>query len=144
MPKCRYFCLSLFAGLYDPVQDRLPPCIADHELVYNKDGSFDIAVSDEEDRPADIPASNWVPRQGVRDGLLVIRRFGVLPGQRVKTPSFWSMHADSPKQLKPTYTTYSGPHYAEKAPGHRFNRSLNLVPRECLRCLARRGAVVSG
>ena len=39
----------------------------------------------------------------------MIRRFGVLPGQRVKTPSFWSIHADSPKQLKPTYTTYSGP-----------------------------------
>jgi len=127
MPKCRYFSLSLYAGLFDPVQDQLPPCISDHELVHNEDGSFDIAICDEADRPADIPVSNWMPRQGVRDGLLVVRRYGTLAGQRIDMPSFWSMHADNPRQVKPSYTSFSGPQYAEKAPGHRFNRLLWLL-----------------
>ena len=127
MPKCRYFSVSLYAGLYDPVQDKVPPGSADHELAYNDDGSFDIAICDEEDRPTDIPVSNWMPRQGVRDGLLVVRRYGTLPGQRLDMPSFWTMHADGPRQIKPTYTTFSGPQYAEKAPGHRYNRLLNLL-----------------
>jgi hypothetical protein len=127
MPKCRYFSLSLYAALLDPVQDKFPPCICDHELAYNEDGSFDIAICDEEDRPADVPPSNWMPRQGVRDGLLVVRRYGTLPGQRIDMPSFWSMRADKPRQVKPSYTTFSGPQYAEKAPEHRLNRLLRLL-----------------
>lgn len=127
MPKCRYFSLSLYAALFDPVQDKLPPCICDHELTYNEDGSFDIAICDEDDMPADIPVSNWMPRQGVRDGLLVVRRYGTLPGQRIDMPSFWSMHADKPREVKPAYTSFSGPQYAEKAPEHRLNRLLRLL-----------------
>ncbi len=36
-----------------------------------------------ETRPADGEkgARNWLPSQGVTDGLLVIRRYGTLPGQ---------------------------------------------------------------
>ncbi|KAM3574116.1 hypothetical protein VYU27_003925 [Nannochloropsis oceanica] len=127
MPKCRYFSISLYAGLYDPVQDKVPPSSCDHELAYNEDGSFDVAICDEEDRPADIPKSNWLPRQGVRDGLFVVRRYGTLPGQRIDMPSFWTMHANKPRQIKPTYRSFSGAQYAEKAPGHRYNRLLTLL-----------------
>jgi len=127
MPKCRYFSLCLYPSHYDSLQDKVPPSLCDHEIVYNEDGSFDVAICDEESRPADIPATNWLPRNGMRDGLLVVRRYGTLAGQRIDMPSFWTMHADSPKQLKPTYTTYSGPQYAEKAPGHCYDRLLNLL-----------------
>lgn len=27
MPKCRYYSLTLYAGLFDPVQDRVPPSL---------------------------------------------------------------------------------------------------------------------
>lgn len=27
MPKCRYYSVSLYAGLYDPVQDKVPPSL---------------------------------------------------------------------------------------------------------------------
>lgn len=27
MPKCRYYSVSLYAGLYDPVQDKIPPSL---------------------------------------------------------------------------------------------------------------------
>jgi len=27
MPKCRYYSLTLYAGLYDPVQNRVPPSL---------------------------------------------------------------------------------------------------------------------
>ena len=124
-PKCRYHSLSLYAGLYDPVQDAVPPSLADHELVYNPDGSFDVAICDEEDRPPDVP--NWLPRQKVRDGLLVVRRYGTLPGQRVQMPAFYSMGPTTPRLIKPGYTSFSGPQFAEQAPNHRYHRMLRLL-----------------
>lgn len=127
MPVCRYFSLSLYAGLFDPVQDQVPPSLCDMDLVYNLDGSFDVAICDEEERPADISPANWLPRHGVRDGLLVVRRYGTLPGQRLDMPSFHSMGPGTPKELKPAHHSFSGPHYAEKAPSHRFQRLLRLL-----------------
>ncbi|TFJ82284.1 hypothetical protein NSK_006404 [Nannochloropsis salina CCMP1776] len=127
MPVCRYFSLSLYAGLFDPVQDQVPPSLCDMDLVYNLDESFDVAICDEEERPADISPANWLPRHGVRDGLLVVRRYGTLPGQRLDMPSFHSMGPSTPKELKPAHHSFSGPHYAEKAPSHRFQRLLRVL-----------------
>lgn len=133
MPTCRYHSLSLYAGLYDPVQDQVPPSLCDDEIVYNDDGSFDVVICDEEQRPADVP--NWMPRQGVTDGMLVIRRYGTRPGQRVDMPAFYALKSKAKGEgegqveelLKPAYSTYSGAHYAEHGPNHRFQRLLRVL-----------------
>lgn len=70
-------------------------------------------------------ARNWLPSQGIRDGLLVIRRYGTLPGQVVDCPAF--RRRSDGKVLKPAHRTYSGSHYAQANGNHRFARLLRVL-----------------
>lgn len=80
-----------------------------------------------ESRPAagEKGARNWLPSQGIRDGLLVIRRYGTLPGQLVECPAF--RRRSDGALLKPAHRTYSGAHYAEAHGNHRFARLVRVL-----------------
>lgn len=100
-------------------------CRADHEIAHNADGSFDVVIS--ETRPAEGTKGtrNWLPCQGVQDGLLVIRRYGTVPGQAVACPAFHRL--SDGQMLKPAHRSYSGAHYAQSNGNHRFARLVRML-----------------
>lgn len=98
---------------------------ADHEIAHNADGSFDVVISEARPPAGDKGARNWLPSQGIRDGLLVIRRYGTLPGQLVECPAF--RRRSDGALLKPAHRTYSGSHYAQANGNHRFARLVRVL-----------------
>jgi len=52
--------------------------LADSEVVMDDDGSFEVIIS--HDKPPPPHCKNWLAAQGIQDGLLVFRRYGVPPG----------------------------------------------------------------
>lgn len=98
---------------------------ADDDIEHNADGSFDVVISETRPAEGERGASNWLPSQGIREGLVVIRRYGTLPGQVVEHPAFFRL--SDGEMLKPPYRSYSGSHYAESNKNHRFARLLRVL-----------------